>query len=219
MSRKPDKGRLPPFVPLLIDTLNSAAWRALSHGAKVLYIALRRRYGINQHNNGRIYLSLRQAQKEMRSNLKQIARWFRELQHYGFIVQTMPGCLGLDGKGKAPHWRLTELGYMREPPTREFLKWDGKRFSDALTRREKNSESRGRIHPHPVGEFTHTTGVNSPTPNGQTVGENTHIRGDKGVGEITHISRSPLSGANSGRPPASRPHPRPRRFSTIAGSS
>ena len=28
------KNRLPPFVPLLIDTIDSPAWRALSHGAK-----------------------------------------------------------------------------------------------------------------------------------------------------------------------------------------
>jgi len=28
--------RLPPFVPLLIDTLVQPAWRALSHGAQML---------------------------------------------------------------------------------------------------------------------------------------------------------------------------------------
>ena len=33
-----------PFVMLLIEVLDAPAWRALSHGAKVLYIALRRRY-------------------------------------------------------------------------------------------------------------------------------------------------------------------------------
>jgi hypothetical protein len=47
-----------------------------------------------------------------------------------------PGCLGTDGKGKAPHWQLTELGQtskasaggLFEPPTNEFLKWDGTKF-------------------------------------------------------------------------------------------
>ena len=41
--------------------------------------------------------------------------------------------LGVDGKGKAPHWTLTECGQtsrasaegLFEPPTNDFLKWDG----------------------------------------------------------------------------------------------
>ena len=32
------------------------------------------------------------------SNRDSIGRWFRELQHYGFIVMTNPGGLGVDGK-------------------------------------------------------------------------------------------------------------------------
>ena len=47
------KERLPPFVPLLIDTLDQPAWRALSHGARSLYVALKRRYNVKVHNNGR----------------------------------------------------------------------------------------------------------------------------------------------------------------------
>src|SRR5262249_43331941 len=89
------KNRLPPFVPLLIATLDSPAWRAMSHGAQSLYVALKRRYNVKNHNNGRIYLSQRQARQELRSHHNEIARWFRELQHYGFIVMTTPGMLGV----------------------------------------------------------------------------------------------------------------------------
>src|SRR5437899_4477110 len=89
------KERLPPFVPLLINTLETPAWRALSHGAKVLYVALKRRFNLKNHNNGRIFLSQRMAVKEMRSHHNQIARWFRELRHYGFIVMTKAGHLGV----------------------------------------------------------------------------------------------------------------------------
>jgi hypothetical protein len=85
----------------------------MSHGARSLYVALKRRYSSNRKNNGRIYLSIRAARKELGSGSSQIIRWFRELQHYGFIVMMSPGCLGLDGKGKAPCWRLTEVAYMR----------------------------------------------------------------------------------------------------------
>lgn len=119
-----------PFVMVIRETLDSPAWRAMSHGARSLFVALKRRYNANFKNNGRIFLSQRDAMKEIGSGFSQIVRWFRELQHYGFIVQTAAGHLGVDGKGKAPHWRLTEVGYTTDPPTRDFLRWDGLRFSE-----------------------------------------------------------------------------------------
>src|SRR5262249_26027576 len=121
MSRKQqDKGRLGPFVPLLKETLASPAWRKLSHGARSLYVCLKARYSSNLHNNGRLYVSQRIAAREIGSSTNEIARWFRELQHYGFIVQTKGGCLGVNGKGTAPHWRLTECGYLRTHRRKTF---------------------------------------------------------------------------------------------------
>jgi hypothetical protein len=125
-----DKGRLAPFVPLLKETLATPAWRAMSPSARLLYIALKQRYSTNLKNNGRLYLSTRVAAKEVGLNKDVMARSFRELRHYGFIVQTAGGCLGVNGRGKAPHWRLPELGYMTDPPTRDFLNWTGKLFHD-----------------------------------------------------------------------------------------
>src|SRR5690242_13763823 len=122
--------RLPPFVPLLIGTLDAPAWKAMSHGARSLYVGLRRQYNIKFHNNGKIFLSQRKAAQHLGSHHNEIARWFRELRHYGFIVMTAPGVLGVEGKGKAPRWRLTELGCMGEYATRDFLRWDGSRFKD-----------------------------------------------------------------------------------------
>ena len=135
MSKKKYDG--PHFVMITDPVLDSPAWRAMSHGARNLYIALKRRYWPNRKNNGHIRLSQREAVKELGSGKDQITRWFRELQHYGFIVMTKPGCLGVDGKCKAPHWRLTEIAYMRgtsskgmeDMPTMDFLKWNGIRFS------------------------------------------------------------------------------------------
>jgi hypothetical protein len=131
------KNQYPPFVMVTNQVLDAPAWRAMSHGARNLYIALKRRFSPNRKNNGRIYLSHRQARKEIRAGASQIVRWFGELQYYGFIVMIEPGCLGLDGKGKAPRWRLTEVAYMRgtssrgmeDMPTMDFLKWNGTRFS------------------------------------------------------------------------------------------
>ena len=132
MKNRNSKNRLPPFLPLLVDMLDAPATKALSRGAFRLYVALKRECNPNtsDRRNGRVYLSQRRAHQELRSKREQIARWYRELEFYGFIVMTERGCLGLDGKGKAPRWRLTELGYMNDPPTKDFLRWRGAKFRD-----------------------------------------------------------------------------------------
>jgi hypothetical protein len=137
------RARLAPFVPLLKETLDAPAWKALSHGARSLYVALKRFYNVNIHNNGRIFLSQRDAAEQLGSGLTQIARWFRELQHYGFIRMSRPGGLGVSGRGVAPHWRLTELGYMKELPTRDFLRWDGELFGNRKTESRSRNLERG----------------------------------------------------------------------------
>jgi hypothetical protein len=127
--RHKDKGRIGgPFVPLLKETLASAAWRMMKPSSRLVYVALKARYGIEIRNNGRIYLSVRTAAKEVGINKETTAFAFYELVHYGFIAMTEGGCLGVNGRGKAPHWRLTELGYMNDPPTKDFLRWDGTVF-------------------------------------------------------------------------------------------
>ena len=118
---------------LLTATLDSPAWKAMSMGARGLYIALKRRVpkGRNQ-----AFLSQRDAAKELGLTRTPTRYHFDELQHYGFIVMVDAGCLGVNGKGKAPRWRLTELGVTRkasagdlfEPPTNDFLKWNGTRL-------------------------------------------------------------------------------------------
>jgi hypothetical protein len=133
-------------VPLLKATLASPAWRAMSHGARNLYVALKLRYSSNLKNNGRIYVSTRDAAEELGSNRTYVSRWFRELHHYGFIVMTSPGCLGVDGNGMAPHWRLTEVGYMHDAPTRDFLKWDGTAFKDTVHPRRKGTSPGSHCH-------------------------------------------------------------------------
>jgi hypothetical protein len=157
MRKHSNRNRLPPFIPLLRETLTTPAWRALSHGAKALYIALKLRHSSNFKNNGKIYLSQRDAKIELGgSGFTEIARWFRELQHYGFIVQTQGAHLGVDGKGRSPHWRLTEVGYMNDPPTRDFIRWSGVKFRNKPRPKPKgkvDTETRTRnlVHLNPRG--------------------------------------------------------------------
>ena len=169
-----------PFTPLLNETMVSPAWRALSHGAVRLYIELKRRYSIDDHNNGRIYFSQREGRAGLKTGFDSIANWFRELEHYGFIVQTSPGCLGVDGMGKSPHWRLTELGYMREPPTKDFLRWNGVKFRKQPPKKRRmppwkktESRTRGQVHPAPAVRCTTAPAVGAPkgrsAPDGRSI--------------------------------------------------
>jgi hypothetical protein len=164
MSKKKHDG--PNFVMVTETVLDSPAWRAMSHGARSLYIALRRRYWPNRKNNGHICLPQRKAAKELGSGRTEIGRWFRELQYYGFIVMTTPGYLGVEGKGRAPRWRLTEVAYMRgtsskgmeDMPTTDFLKWNGVRLSkhqEGGDRLRAESRSRKRGHTGPENGATH----------------------------------------------------------------
>ena len=122
-SRAKEKGRLAPFVPYLKETMQHPTWRVMSLGARMLYLHIKARYNQNSQNNGRLYLPSRTAARELGSGLSQVGRWFRELQHYGFIVMMEGGYLGVEGKGRAPRWRLTELGYMKDSPTRDYARW------------------------------------------------------------------------------------------------
>jgi hypothetical protein len=153
-------GRLPPFVPILRGTLNTPAWKATTYGARALYIALKRFLNENignNGNNGKIYRSDRDAAEDLGTGSPgSVVRWFRELEHYGFIVKTAEGCLGVDGDGTAPHWRLTECACDGNAPTRDFEKWDGVLFDP------KKIESRDSKSHNPCPKESHTGNPKRP---------------------------------------------------------
>jgi hypothetical protein len=160
MSKK-YKGRIEgPFVALLKDTIKTEAWKALSHGARSLYVALRSRYNLTTQNA--VYVSTRRAKEELgrHSNLHSLRLWFRELQHYGFIVEVSPAHHGVNGHGKAPHYRLTEAWYLGKAPTRDFLAWDGSPFTEKRKRSAPLFTAKNRIR----GDHGVTTLVTTGTP-------------------------------------------------------
>jgi len=156
-----NKGRISgPFVPMLKDTMKTGAWKALSHGARSLYVALRSRYNLTTQNA--VYVSTRDAEEELgqHSTRRNIMRWFRELQHYGFIVMVSPAHHGVNGHGKAPHYRLTEAWYLGKAPTRDFLSWDGIRFTEKRKRDAPSFTAKNRIR----GDNGVTTLVQTGSP-------------------------------------------------------
>ncbi len=121
------------FCPLLYATMDTPAWRALSNRAVRVYISLRRRV---PRGKNEAFLSYNDALRDCGGSRRSIARAFRELEHYGFIVKVRGGCLGTRGRGEATVWRLTEKGVLAkvsktgvfEPPTRDFTRWNGIKF-------------------------------------------------------------------------------------------
>jgi len=149
--KKTDKGRLPRFVPVFRETLESPAWKATSFGARLLFIALKTFYNYKSDNNGKLYLAQRKAAEIIGSDKDSVARWFRELEYYRFIVKTRNGHLGFEGKGQAAHWRLTEVGLRGERPTHEFLFWNGVKFAD-----QEHSEKNRKGFRIPSGKSGHS---------------------------------------------------------------
>jgi hypothetical protein len=128
--KKPRQHLQAPWVSVTRSLLDQPAWKAMSFGARALYIALKRFYNTKVDNNGKIYLSCRDACEALGTRSRQsIARWFAELEFYGFIVKTTEGCLGVYGKGIAPHYRLTECMCNSEAATRDYERWDGTLFN------------------------------------------------------------------------------------------
>jgi len=129
-TRKTTKSGLPLFHPFFQRSWYSNAWKKVSSDSRLVYLALCARYSVKLNNNGHLFLSVRRGAEELGLNKNVVARAFKELAFYGFIVQTNPGYLGINGRGIAPHWRLTELPYMNEPPSCDFERWDGTPFHE-----------------------------------------------------------------------------------------
>ena len=108
MSRNKDKGRLPPFVPVDREMMRSPAWRATSWRALPVYSPQIEMALPVEEQRPALSIAPGRAEEMGRATRDSISRWYRELEYYGFVVKTPEAALGVDGKGKAPHWRLTE---------------------------------------------------------------------------------------------------------------
>jgi len=118
------KGSLPKdqqFVQLINSFRQEPAWMALSYGARLLYVEIKALY--NGQNNGRIMCSSRYAAETLGCNKGSVAAYFNDLMDKGFIVETRGGFLGVNGRGHGRLWRLTELGFMGDRPTKDYRDW------------------------------------------------------------------------------------------------
>jgi hypothetical protein len=132
------------FTMLRHELLNSVAWKHMSPGARLLYIALLRRLNYKADNNGKIFLATRKAAEELGASQRIVCIWFRELEHYGFVAMTEPGSVG--PKGRATRWRITDMawGELDGKPirsTKDYLTWTGELFQ-RQSEKQKNGEQK-----------------------------------------------------------------------------
>jgi DNA-binding transcriptional MocR family regulator len=141
-----------PFVAVPLAILDAPAWRAMDFIAQALWIALRRKLRNDRLNNGKIWLSCRDAAKVLGVNKDTITHRYAELEHYGFLRQTAGGFLGCDGHGIATRFCFTDLAHGTHPPTRDYEKWDGSLFEYTPRKpgRKKQNPVRSRRTPRPV---------------------------------------------------------------------
>jgi len=110
------------FIQLDHSLYDCPAWQALKPGPRALYLEMRRRfYGFN---NGRIFLSQRDAAKALNVGRDTVEKYRADLVAKGFIVKTKGHHLGSEGIGQSAHWALTEEMLHGAKPTRNFMRWE-----------------------------------------------------------------------------------------------
>lgn len=128
MSRKQDKrgrskkeGRFLKLDHWLMDT---DAFRHASAYAQALYGHLKRRYAGPGTNNGKLYLSVREAATLLNCSKSTAAIAFQELIELGFIRVSKPSGFSVKHRA-ATEYRLTEFtcDVTGELATKEFAKW------------------------------------------------------------------------------------------------
>jgi hypothetical protein len=129
----------------------SAAWRAMSFGARLLHIEFRGWLRNDRLNNGHLFLSCRSAANAMGASRTRVTGWYAENEHFGFLRKTAEGFLGSDGRGIAAKYRFTDLAYGTHPPTRDYEKWEGQPFVYTPRRpdRKKQNPVRKKRTPRP----------------------------------------------------------------------
>lgn len=134
--------------------LNSAAFRDLSPGAKVAYIALKAKY--NGRNNGFLAFGARGAGDELGMSRATGNRALQELEAHGFIGRQIEATF--HSKRMSIEWVLTELknDATGALPTKAFMRWKPSRKETEHSQSPKKSTSKQS-----------GLGTNSGTPSGQ----------------------------------------------------
>lgn len=143
------KGRNPGgaerWTRMLLHTMQTPAWRAISPVAQSLFVWLKLEWrGPKANNNGAIRFSVRQAAECIGVANNTAAKAFAELQAKGFIIQTEGASLGTGGAAKAPAFEVTELATATSGSQGRKLYQDWRPGGDFPVRRAPANNPSGR---------------------------------------------------------------------------
>ncbi|MDO6587137.1 hypothetical protein Q4543_16640 [Salipiger sp. 1_MG-2023] len=140
-SYKGKKRGFPKHVRLLETLQQTEAWRSLKPGPRALYVELRRRY--NGANNGRIFMSHREAADLLNVHRNTVPDYFSELERRHLIRDMGKGYLGADGHGIATRWALCDEPMGGKAPDLSYRSWTEKQNPGikAVLTRHKNCAS------------------------------------------------------------------------------
>jgi len=163
--RKHKRPSLGAYVAVPKRIMDTPAWRAMSPGARLLWIELRRWLRNDGRNNGGVFLVCRDAAKAIGTkSTRSVVRWYAENEHHGFLVKTAHGFLGSDGHGIGDRYRFTDLAHGTHPPTRDYEKWEGELFAYTprhAVRKKQKPVSLGDTRRVPRGHIRNLNGTPS----------------------------------------------------------
>lgn len=129
--KRPEDGQ---YVLLPYAIIQSPAWRSLSGAAIKVWLELHTRF--NGGNNGKLFLSMNEAARNLGIGKQTAQRAFAELQEKGFLVLERPG----NWYGRQAHeWRLTTKP-MRRPGGKEVASNDWRNWRPEKTERGSETE-------------------------------------------------------------------------------
>ena len=120
-SYKSKKRGFPKHVRLLESFQRTEAWRTLKPGPRALYVELKRRY--NGGNNGRIFMSHREAADLVNVHRNTVPDYFAELERRCLVRDMGKGHLGADGHGIATRWALCDEPLNGKAPDLAYRSW------------------------------------------------------------------------------------------------
>jgi hypothetical protein len=100
--------------------MKTPAWQSLNVGPRALLVELYNLY--DGTNNGRLFLSVRDAAKRLHVSPNTVSLWFKKLIEVGFIKVAQRGAFSLKAR-HATSWILTEFPIRNELPTKDFARW------------------------------------------------------------------------------------------------
>jgi hypothetical protein len=137
----------PPYVQHYHWVLDTAAYRDLRPLPRALYTFLRKRF--NGKNNGHIFASVRDVEKELHCSKDSASAAFRTLEDHGFILCSRRGTFS-QKLGRATSWILTEEEYQGQPPTKDFTRWTPPENSETGTQGRTRRPQPRTVAPHGV---------------------------------------------------------------------